>query len=312
LKGEFTSNFGTNTNAVSQIFKEGGFVNDRKRLYMIIGGVVAVIILAFVFLMPSDDVSTSEEDGLMTEEDDLGLVEDGETAGEEAATDEMGATATDPTATTDAATTDATATATGTDAAVATDAAAPAAVSGSVTVIAPVEGQSRAYDEASQAAVFQWEGSAQSLVFSRSQSMTPAARIVDVSGQTSYEFLNPHPGAWYWQIKAADGTVSEVKTFNVLAPERLNLVIGQPAAGGTLAGTGGMISWTAPHTRVAFYRVEFSASGSFARPDFLFSTSGTSVQVNGVTPGSYQVRLGGFSEISGQWEYSAPIQVTAQ
>jgi hypothetical protein len=29
LKGEFTSNFGTNTNAVSQIFKEGGFAGGQ-------------------------------------------------------------------------------------------------------------------------------------------------------------------------------------------------------------------------------------------------------------------------------------------
>ena len=40
LKGEFTSNFGTNTNAVSQIFKEGGFVGTNRTKYLIIGGVL--------------------------------------------------------------------------------------------------------------------------------------------------------------------------------------------------------------------------------------------------------------------------------
>jgi hypothetical protein len=69
LKGEFTSNFGTNTNAVSQIFKEGGFVNQNRTKYIIIGLVVAAV-LAIVFFMMTGEDSAEEEfaEETMTEE----------------------------------------------------------------------------------------------------------------------------------------------------------------------------------------------------------------------------------------------------
>src|ERR1043166_468266 len=71
LKGEFTSNFGTNTNAVSQIFKEGGFAggNDKKKLYMAIGLVVIVLgLVAFVVMSDMDD--SSSDDNLAADGED--------------------------------------------------------------------------------------------------------------------------------------------------------------------------------------------------------------------------------------------------
>jgi hypothetical protein len=77
LKGEFTSNFGTNTNAVSQIFKEGGFVSNNRTKYMIIGGVVLVVLVIAGFMLMGGESSTDEfaedgatsEDGTKTDED---------------------------------------------------------------------------------------------------------------------------------------------------------------------------------------------------------------------------------------------------
>ena len=65
LKGEFTSNFGTNTNAVSQIFKEGGFVGTNRTKYLIIGGVL-IAVLAVVFYLLTD--SSSDGDETVTDE----------------------------------------------------------------------------------------------------------------------------------------------------------------------------------------------------------------------------------------------------
>ncbi len=307
LKGEFTSNFGTNTNAVSQIFKEGGFVNDKKKIYIAVGGILLLIAAAAYFLMPTDNATVSDES--MSEAvggEDMGMMDDlgadpmlsesaPGTPGDAAAVPAENAVptaATEPVAATQAA-------------------VEPSAVSGALAVVAPADGQTRAYDEASEPAVFQWQGPANHLVFAFDKGMQQVMRRVNVTDRQSYEFLNPHPGTWYWQLQGPDG-VTEPRSFTISTPERLNLVIGQPSAGGAIAGNGGMVSWTAPHTRVAFYRVEFSAGGSFAKPDFRFASSGTNVTLNGVTPGTYQVRLGGFSEVSGQWEYANPITVTIQ
>lgn len=321
LKGEFTSNFGTNTNAVSQIFKEGGFVNDRKRIYIAAGVILVIGVVVFMlFMQGSDDMAIDEESG----SEDIGMVEEDLEGGSEDAaleepgtkTGEEGKDAKAEAPADGAAPAEGTAPAESVESTAATDAAAgtaaPAAISGALSVVTPAGGQSRDYDEASEPATFQWEGAAQYLVFSKTADMQTVVRRVDVSSRQDYQFLNPHPGTWHWQLQAPDGTVTEPRAFTINAPQRLNLVVGQPAAGGGVAGNGGMVSWTAPHTRVAFYRVELSAGGSFAKPDFRFATSGTNVQLNGVTPGTYQLRLGGFSEVSGQWEYSTPINVTVQ
>src|SRR5438128_118292 len=67
LKGEFTSNFGTNTNAVSQIFKEGGFVSSNRTKYLLIGGAVVILLaVLFYFYEPSSsddatDATTATE-----------------------------------------------------------------------------------------------------------------------------------------------------------------------------------------------------------------------------------------------------------
>ena len=62
---------------------------------------------------------------------------------------------------------------------------------------------------------------------------------------------------------------------------------------------------------MARYKVEVSQSG-WANPEYKFQTSGQDVQMRGVQPGAYQLRVGAFSEVSGRWEYSQPVDVTVQ
>ncbi len=287
LKGEFTSNFGTNanTNAVSQIFKDGGFVSQNRTKWIFIGvAVLAVLVIAF-FLMTGDE----SVDEFATEE----------TPAEET------------TAATDAAPTaeDAAAEAQAPAAAVPAQEQAPAAT-GSVTLVSPADGQGRQYDETSDAAEFRWDGSAAFIVFARNSSMSPETMRVPVSG-SSYKFHNPWPGEWYWRVDAADGSKSEVRRFSVAPPPRVGLSIASPASGGSVAGTGGQVAWNVDSSRVAFFRVELS-NGSWANPAYRFATGTTSVALQGVTPGSYQMRVGAFSEVSGRWEYTAPMPVTVQ
>jgi len=192
-----------------------------------------------------------------------------------------------------------------------TDAAATASTSaptGAISLVSPDNGASVGYDETQGPAVFSWQGGGGQIVFSRSSTMKPETLRINVSG-SQFSFNNPWPGQWYWRVENSSG-VSEVRSFSVSSPVRRNVVLAQPAAGAALAGTGGEVSWQGD-SAVAYYRVEIS-NGDWANPQYKFSTSGNRVQLNGVAPGAYSLRVGAFSEVSGRWEYTAPVSVSVQ
>lgn len=287
LKGEFTSNFGTNanTNAVSQIFKDGGFVSQNRTKWIFIGvAALTVMVIAFFLLTSEDSTDEFVSDDTTTEETAMDMtapVEDASTMAQPSAPVAM--------------------------APVAQTSPVPG---GAIALVSPVDGQGRQYDETSGPAEFRWEGGGGFIVFSRSSSMSPETMRVPVSGN-SYRFHNPWPGDWYWRVDGADGSSSEVRRFTVEAPPRIGLMVSSPSNGSAIAGTGGQVSWTVDSNKVAFYRVELS-NGSWANPQYRFATSGNAVALQNVAPGSYQMRVGAFSEISGRWEYTAPMSVTVQ
>ncbi len=288
LKGEFTSNFGTNTNAVSQIFKDGSFGSSNRNRYILAGvGVVALLLIGWLLL------SGDGEEGAEVAEDDV--------AGEVAPGDETPA-ATDAAPTAEAPATEATAVAPSAE----TTAPAP---TGSISLSSPENGASLSYDETQGAAMFSWSGGPGTVVFSRHSSMQPEVMRVKVSG-ASYAFHHPWPGQWFWKVES-EGGASDVRSFSVAAPIRRNIALSAPAAGAALAGSGGVVAWTGDKG-VAYYRVELNQSDDWSNPMFKFSSSGSQVQLNGVSAGQYQLRLGAFSEVSGRWEFTQPIAVTIQ
>lgn len=291
LKGEFTSNFGTNTNAVSQIFKDGSFGGSNRNKY-IIYGVVGVIVLGLAWFLMSSGDEAEVTDGDTAAEEDAG--EETETTAEEAKPAE-----------TPAATETAAAPTTAPEAAPATQPAA----TGSLSLTSPENGASLAYDETQGSAMFSWNGGPGTIVFSRHNNMQPEVMRVKVSGST-YAFHHPWPGQWFWKVES-EGGASEVRSFTVAAPIRRNVAMTAPAAGASIAGTGGVVSWTGDKG-VAYYRVELNQGDDWSNPQFKFSSSGSQVQLNGVTAGQYNMRLGAFSEVSGRWEYTQPISVTIQ
>lgn len=290
LKGEFSSDFGTNTNAVSQIFKSGGFASENKSRLIILG-VAAVAILGFAFWYLSEPMEGGGEEAAEIAETD-----------EESPTDAEATPAPSDKPAEDAAATPAP------DAATAAPAPAP---SGDFTLSSPPAEASQSYDETLGAAEFKWEGAADQIIFSRSPTMTPATKIVNVNGASTFLFEYPYPGTWYWQVKNAGGA-SEIRTFKIKASPRRSFPVSQPTPGGNLAGSGGVVSWQAAE-KVARYAVELSPAGqSFANPSYRFGTSGTSVALEGVTPGSYDLRVGAFSEVAGRWEWQVIKGVTVQ
>ena len=141
--------------------------------------------------------------------------------------------------------------------------------------------------------------------------MNPPVKIVTLNGASTYSFENPYPGTWYWQVKNSSGA-SEVRSFKISAPARRNFPVSQPTPGGSISGNGGVVSWQAGE-KIARYSVEFTPAGqSFASPSHRFGASGTSVAIQGVSPGSYDVRVGAFSEVAGRWEWQVIKNVTVQ
>lgn len=309
LKGEFSSDFGTNTSAVSQIFNSSGFSSENRTKYIALGAVVIAAILGFGYIMTSgddtpsiDDIEGLTEGGIEDEIiDDAALDEaipalptDGEAAPSEGMEEPMLG-----------------------DAAPTETMAEPMAeavqqtMPQSMTLVSPVDGAMQSYDETSGPAEFSWEGPADRIMFSRSASMSPLIKSVNLNGATSYQFSNPYPGRWYWQVAGQEG-FSEIRSFTISAPERRNFPVVQPTDGGSLAGSGGVVSWQAGE-KIARYSVELVSSGqSFASPMHRFGTSGTSIELQGVAPGSYDVRVGAFSEVAGRWEWQVIRGVSVQ
>lgn len=316
LKGEFTSNFGTNTNAVSQIFKEGGFVGQNRNRNIIIGAVAVVVVLLLGYFMFFGDDST---DSFPTADD---TAEDAaaDVAAEDTVDDAAADTATDETTADEEATTDEAAESTAsvdatTDAPAPFKNSVPSSIpsgasfgSGPATLTEPAEGSQINYDESQGPAVFNWTGGGGHIVFSRNQSMNPPALRIRVNGN-SYAFHHPWPGTWYWRVENSSGQ-TEVRSFKVNPPQRRTIALQQPGPGGAVAGTGGTVTWQGD-AKVAFYRVEVT-NGGWTNPTHRFASSGNSVALNGVAPGQYQMRVGAFSEVSGRWEYTAPVAVTVQ
>ncbi len=171
----------------------------------------------------------------------------------------------------------------------------------------PEDGATRNYDETSNHADFTWSGKSQWILFSRSSSMRPVELKAKTKGH-KFVFPRPDPGVWYWQL--ANGShKSSVRSFRVNPPVKRAIAIISPAGGATLSKDS-VISWKGDHM-VTYYRVEISNSG-WTNPAYKFATTGTELRLQNVPAGQYQLRVGGFSEISGRWEYTEPLAVTIQ
>ena len=320
-KAEFDSNFGgptgagggaTGSAAVSQIFREGGFVGENRSRQILLGVLAVLLLGGFWMFFGGDDY---HEDPEVTSKDES-LAEKAKDADEEIIDDEKA----------DAKEAElakekeknlveekpaATPVANDTPAAMSQSASfalPPATVP--PTPLQPAEGALYRSDESAIGATFTWEGSPGGVVvLSRNASMRPVVARARVQGN-SYTLRRPEPGTWYWQVRNGAGK-SSPRVFQVEGPVPRQIALTAPAAGGAVAGNGGVVMWTGD-TKVTYYRVELSNSGDWTKPAFRFATSATGVTLQGVSPGAYQLRIGGFSEVSGHWEYTNPVSVTLQ
>lgn len=305
LKGEFASNFGTNTNAMSQIFKEGSYANSNRSRYILLGVLlVAVAATAYLYIA----TEAHDENEFPASESAEVAKAPAKPAQEKPAPQAAAVASTAPAAPAKAPA----AAAESAPAAAAESAPAAAATEGAagpLSINFPEDGALISYDETVGPARFSWNGGAGTLELSRNASMKPIDVKIPVK-KGAYSLHQPAPGTWYWQVKTASGK-SGIRSFTVDAPVRRKLTVTAPAAGAALAGSGGQVSWTGD-SKVTYYRVELSNAMDWANPAYKFATAGSVATLQGVTPGAYKMRVGAFSEISGRWEYTTPVDVTIQ
>lgn len=293
LKGEFASNFGTNTNAMSQIFKEGSYANSNRSRYILLAVLlVAVAAVGYLYIETSEDSEFPAPTSVPAAEAKVNAVP---------------AVASTPPQASMAPAVEAAASA-AKSVAKAPDVASSGS-EGPVAINFPENEASIAYDETVGPARFSWTGGAGKLELSRNASMKPIDVSIPVK-KGAYSLHQPTPGKWYWRVKTGGGT-SEIRSFTVDAPVRRKVAVTAPAAGATLAGSSGQVTWQGD-SKVTYYRVELNNAKDWANPAYKFATAGSTATLQGVTPGAYKMRVGAFSEISGRWEYSTPVDVTIQ
>jgi hypothetical protein len=281
--GDFGKSTFGDTNAVGDIFSKAGGAgggDDRKKKMTLLGATAFAVMacLGLVWYLLQDD-SASEEVAAVTPPDQAAAAAP-ETAG----------------APTEAAATDAPKTE-------APAVEAPAAEEEVAATEAPQtdapaaeisDSSSWTYDETKGGPVVKAKDGAV-IEVSRSADFSDTY-VTGTARNGSFRIPNPPPGEIFWREQGSQAATK----ITVSAAPKLQFNFSSP---GTLAADGSL-SWDASGAKAAFFRVELSSDAGFASPAFVFSTAKKSAQLSGTSAGRYHVRIGGYNEQAGQWQFS--------
>jgi hypothetical protein len=281
MGGEFSSGFGGGTNAVSQIFRDGGPGGDdkrRKSIMMVLFGVffAALVYLAYAFFFEDTTESTV-------------------VVSPTPATKPTSAPAVSSTPSSAA---DAKTTASATDAAAEEDDLAEEEEEEdeelSVDVKAPGSASTYAYNEVGGGPIVQATAGT-SIEVSRKQDFSEMYMTGTANASGQLRIPNPPPGKVYWRV-AGKPDVTEI---TIQPAPKLNIAM---KLGASIAASE-TLSWSAEGD-VAHFRLEFATDASFASVAHSFSTNKSQLALSGVNPGNYFVRVGGLNVAAGRWEYT--------
>lgn len=263
------------TNAVSQIFKEGGFDDSKRKRTVIISAAVAAVVVCggaawWLFsggettqeevkveapvAQPAEEVAATEE---VVEEEEV--VDEGEMLAEDDVVSDAGAMTT-------------------------------------------VDSQSVTYDARQGGIVVNATDGALVEVSRRSDFSDTYVTGRAVGGR--FQIPLPPPGTIYWREEGS----SEARVITITPPEALGLNF-SPAQ--TLPATEASFSWSASGP-ASYYRVEFANDADFANIVTVLSTAQTSATANELAAGKYFVRVGGYNLAAGRWEFSRASSVSVE
>lgn len=278
--GEFSTGFGGGTNAVSQIFRDGGMGGDDKRRNVMLGLIVGAVIMiagsAVYFFYTEDDTSLEAPTVATTPAPSEKAVE--QKAAEKAAADTAATSAEEEEEDLEE------------DGEEEELVSAPAAPSSSNTYT---------YNEVGGGPLVSAPAGT-AIEVSRVQDFSVMYMTGTTNAAGQLRIPNPPPGKVFWRVAGKP----EVSEITVSAPPKLN--IGMKL--GASIGATETLSWSASGN-VGHYRLEFSGEPSFGSVAHSFSTNKKSLTLSGVNPGNYFVRLGGLNVASGRWEYTRASSV---
>jgi len=277
--GEFSSGFGGGTNAVSQIFRDGGTSPDDKRRKVMMGlilGVAFTIVAASIYYFVFDEGDFAREVPTV-------------------ATTPAPAPAPASSADTDEKKADA--------AAKTTDAAEDSVAEteededleeDEEVVSAPSSSGSYKYNEVGGGPLVSAPAGT-AIEVSRMQDFSVMYMTGTTNAAGQLRIPNPPPGKVYWRVAGKP----EVTEITIAPPAKLNIGL---KIGSSIGATETM-QWTADG-EVAHFRLEFAGEPSFGNLAHSFSTNKNQLTLSGVNPGNYFVRVGGLNVASGRWEYT--------
>lgn len=277
--GEFSSGFGGGTNAVSQIFRDGGMSPDDKRRKVMMGlilGVAFTIVAASIYYFVFDEGDFASE---------VPTVATTPAPAASESTDEKKADA--AAQTTDAA--EGSVAETEEDEALEEDEGEDQEV-----VSAPSSSGSYKYNEVGGGPLVSAPAGT-AIEVSRMQDFSVMYMTGTTNAAGQLRIPNPPPGKVYWR-EAGKPEVSEIA---IAPPAKLNIGLQIGAS----IGASETMQWTADG-EVAHFRLEFAGEPSFGSLAHSFSTNKKELTLSGVNPGNYFVRVGGLNVASGRWEYT--------
>ncbi len=278
MGGEFSSGFGGGTNAVSQIFRDGGPGGDDKRRKMVMALLFGVVVVAlgyagYIFFFEGD--ASSEAPIVVTTP--------APKATSAAGTDSKTVADAKPTA-----------------AAAATDDALDEEEEEGedeeleVDTKAPGSASTYAYNEVGGGPIVQ-ASPGTAIEVSRKQDFSEMYMTGTVNASGQLRIPNPPPGKVYWRV-AGKPDVTEI---TVTAPPKLNIAMKVGAS----IGASETLQWSA-NGDVAHYRLELASDASFTSIAHSFSTNKSQLALSGVNPGNYFIRVGGLNVAAGRWEFT--------
>lgn len=293
--GEFSSGFGGGTNAVSQIFRDGGAADDRSHKIKVglILGIAATAVVYSIYYFVFDETDTGVEVPVVTTTPEAAVTPLAE------AEKPIDMTSTDTSADKPA---DA-AGATATDSA--TEVAEEEEVEEDGEEMEEGEELLTAAGPATSSSTYQYSEVGGGPIVTASAgtsievSRSPEFNVIYISGVVGQSgqlrIPNPPPGKVYWRVAGQ----SESTEITVLPPPKLN--IGMRI--GASVALNETLQWSADG-EVGHYRVEFSGEPSFGNVIHSLSTNQNQIALSGVEPGNYFIRVGGLNVASGRWEYT--------
>jgi hypothetical protein len=279
--GEFSSGFGGGTNAVSQIFRDGGMGGDDKRRKIMMGlilGVAATIVVSSVYFFVFDGAVSTEAPTIATTPAPDAAGQIGEKK-EQDAGKIAGATDTELT---------------DVDEEEGLEEDEEGEEAELVPAFAPSSSGTYTYNEKGGGPIVSASaGTAVEVSRMKDFSVMYMTGTTNAAGQL--RIPNPPPGKVYWRVAGK----AEVTEITVLPAPKINIGLQLGAS----IGAADTLQWTADG-EVAHFRLEFAGDPSFGSISSSFSTNKKQLALSGVAPGNYFVRVGGLNVASGRWEFT--------